>query len=245
MNTDPRRGGRRGTFAAAAVTVALLLAGVLALIQGFRGSDGPPKPVAVAAAPNSTTTEKAEPIASAAPDRTTNGPSRSATKTSTPKKSSVPRIGKFLPASAPVALEIPSIDVKSSNFVDLQVGKNGTIDVPGSADEVGFYTGGPTPGQIGPAVLGAHVDSAKGPGVFYNLGAVKPGAKIHITRQDKTRTTFVVNRVSLYPKDDFPTEAVYRGDFDRAEIRLITCGGTFDRVKHYLDNVVVFGHIDA
>jgi sortase (surface protein transpeptidase) len=242
MNPDTRRGGRRGTFAAAAVTVALLLVGVLALVLGFRGSDGPPQPVAVAAAPSSTSTEQAGPIASATPDRTTNDPSRPAAKSA---ESSGPRIGRFLPASAPVSLEIPSIGVESSNFVDLQVGKNGTIDVPGSADEVGFYTGGPTPGQIGPAVLGAHVDNTKGPGVFYNLGAVKPGAKIHITRQDKTRTTFVVDRVAVYPKDDFPTEAVYRGDFDRAEIRLVTCGGTFDRVKHYLGNVVVFGHLDA
>jgi sortase (surface protein transpeptidase) len=243
MNPDTRRGGRRSTYAAAAVTVALLLVGVLALVLGFRGSDGPPQPVAVAAAPSSTSTGKAEPIASATPDPPDS--SRPAAKTSAATKSPAPRIGKFLPASAPVALEIPSIDVKSSNFVDLEVGKNGTIDVPGSADEVGFYTGGPTPGQIGPAVLGAHVDSTKGPGVFFNLGAVKPGAKIHITRQDKTRTTFVVDRVAVYPKDNFPTEAVYRGDFDRAEIRLVTCGGTFDRVKHYLGNVVVFGHLDA
>jgi sortase (surface protein transpeptidase) len=245
MNTDTRRGGRRSTFAAAVVTVALLLVGVLALVLGFRGSDGPPQPVAVAAAQSLTSTEKAEPVASATTDRTTNDPSRPAANPSAVKKSPGPRIGKFLPASAPVALEIPSIDVTSSNFVDLQVGKNGTIDVPGSADEVGFYTGGPTPGQIGPAVLGAHVDSTEGPGIFYNLGAVKPGAKIHITRQDKTRVTFVVDRVALYPKDDFPTEAVYHSDFDRAEIRLVTCGGTFDRVKHYLDNVVVFGHLDA
>jgi hypothetical protein len=55
----------------------------------------------------------------------------------------------------------------------------------------------------------------------------------------------VVDRVALYPKDDFPTEAVYHSDFDRAEIRLVTCGGTFDRVKHYLGNVVVFGHLDT
>jgi sortase (surface protein transpeptidase) len=245
MNQVTRRGGRRGTYAAAAVTVALLVVGVLALVVGFRGSDGPPQPVAVAAAPSSTSTEKAKPTASATPDRTTNDPSRPGAKKSAAKQSSGPRVGRFLPASAPVALEIPSIDVKSSNFVDLQVGKNGTIDVPGSADEVGFYTGGPTPGQIGPAVLGAHVDSTKGPGIFYNLGAVKPGAKIHITRQDKTRATFVVDRVALYPKDDFPTEAVYHSDFDRAEIRLVTCGGTFHPVKHYLDNVVVFGHLTS
>ena len=149
----------------------------------------------------------------------------------------------MLPASVPVALEIPSIGVKSSNFVDLEVAKEGTLDVPGSADEVGFYTGGPTPGQFGPAVLGAHVDSKNGPGIFYNLGAVKPGDQIHITREDKTRVTFLVDKIEVHSKEKFPTEAVYRGNFDKAEIRLVTCGGTFDKVKHYLDNVVVFGHL--
>lgn len=245
MDTDTRRGGRRGTFAAAAVAVALLMVGVLALVLGFRGSDGPPQPVAVAAASGSTSAGEAEASTSASPRQTTDAPPRPAVKPPAAKKQSGTRIGRFLPASAPVALEIPSINVESANFVDLEVAKDGTIDVPGSADEVGFYTGGPTPGQMGPAVLGAHVDSRKGPGVFYNLGAVKPGAKINITRQDKSRTTFVVDRVAVYPKDDFPTEEVYRGDFQRSEIRLVTCGGTFDRVKHYLDNVVVFGHLDA
>ncbi len=89
------------------------------------------------------------------------------------------------------------------------------------------------------------MDSKKGPGIFYNLGAVKPGNKIHIGRKDKTRVTFVVDRVEVHPKDDFPTEAVYRGDFDKAEIRLVTCGGPYDRDEGYLDNVVVFGHLAA
>ena len=140
-------------------------------------------------------------------------------------------------------LDIPSIGVRSKRFVDLQVAKDGTLEVPGEADEVGIYTGGPTPGQLGPAVLGAHVDSTEGPGIFYNLGSVKPGAKVHITRQDGIVTTFVVDRVAVYPKDNFPTEQIYHSDFTKSEIRLVTCGGTFDRVKHYLDNVVVFGHL--
>ncbi len=243
MDSAARRGGRRGTARAAAATVTLFLVGVLALVLGIRGSDGPPQPVAVAAAPSFTSANEAEPTAS--PSRSTKASTRPAGKKSAPakKKASQPRLGRMLPASDPVALEIPSIGVKSSNFVDLDVAKDGTLEVPGSADEVGFYTGGPTPGQFGPAVLGAHVDSKKGPGIFYNLGAVQSGDKIHVTRNDKTRVTFVVDKVEVHPKDDFPTEAVYRGDFNKAEIRLVTCGGTFDRVKHYLDNVVVFGHL--
>ena len=244
MNQTTQGGSRHGTARAVTITVALFLVGVLAIVLGIRGNDGPPQPMAVAAAPSSTSANQPEPTTSISPGGKT--PSRPAAKKSTPPKKNAapqPRIGRLLPASDPIALEIPSIGIKSTNFVDLEVAKNGTLNVPGSADEVGFYTGGPTPGQFGPAVLGAHVDSTSGPGVFYNLGAVKPGAKVHIRRQDKTRVTFVVDKVEVYPKDNFPTEKVYLGDFDKAEIRLVTCGGTFDRVKHYLDNVVVFGHL--
>jgi len=225
-----------------AATVALFLVGVVSLVLGIRGGDGPPQPVAVAAAPSSTSATEAEPTVS--PSAGTKASSLPAAKKSAPaKKKSQPPIGRLLPASEPVALEIPSIGMKSSNFVDLEVAKDGTLEVPGSADEVGFYTGGPAPGQFGPAVLGAHVDSKKGPGIFYHLGAVKPGDEIHVTREDRKRLTFVVDKVTTYPKDDFPTEQVYIGDFTRPEIRLVTCGGTFDPVRHYLDNVIVFGHL--
>ena len=148
-------------------------------------------------------------------------------------------------ASAPTRIEIPSIGVTSGTFVDLGIAADGTISVPGTADEVGFYTGGPTPGQLGPAVLAAHVDSTKGPGIFYRLGAVKAGDQVKIGRADGSTATFIVDKVASYPKDQFPTEEVYRGGFDRSEIRLVTCGGTFDKVKHYLDNVIVFAHLES
>lgn len=244
MDQDSQGGGRRGTSRAVAVTVALLLVGVVALVLGFEGSNGPPQPQAAVPLATATVKPKASPspTVSAKTSSTKPGPAAKKAAPAT-TKAPITQISRFLPASAPTVLDIPSVGIHSSNFVDLQVAKDGTLDVPGSANEVGFYTDGPTPGQLGPAVIGAHVDSKKGPGIFYNLGAVKPGAKIHITRQNKSRTTFVVDKVALYPKDQFPTEDVYYGDFTKPEIRLVTCGGTFDRVKHYLDNVVVFGHL--
>ena len=244
VNHVTRRWGRHGPARAAAATLALLLVAVLALALGIRGSDGPPQPVVAAAAARTTPSVSADPGSSVSSPGTQAVPGPAADKSSTgKKKASKPRIGKLLPASNPVALEIPSIGLRSVNFVDLEVAEDGTLKVPGSADEVGFYTGGPTPGQLGSAVLGAHVDSKEGPGIFYNLGAVKPGDEVYVSRQDRSRLTFVVDKVEVYPKDDFPTEAVYYGDFDQAEIRLVTCGGPFDRVKHYLNNVVVFGHL--
>lgn len=235
MNSTASRGGRRGTVGVAATIAAFLMVGVIALAIGVRGSDGPPQPAA--AAPPAVTTTTA-----GAPMTKPRHPTTRRARTS-PKPAPQANFGPFLSASAPVVLDIPSIGVHSSSFVDLQVGSDGSLDVPGTAKEVGFYTGGPTPGQLGPAVMGAHVDSVKGPGVFYRLGAVKRGEKVHVSRRDGTVVTFVVDKVAVYPKDHFPTEQVYRGDFTRSEIRLITCGGTFDPVKHYLANVIVFAHL--
>lgn len=222
-----------------AVAVALLVLGVVALTFGLRGSDGPPQPG---------TAPVAFPAASAAPTTSaTTGPTDSPTPTAPQAAASAapgPAFGPFLPASAPNRIDIASIGLHSTNFVALSVAADGTLSVPGTADEVGLYDGGPTPGQLGPAVLGAHVDSKQGPGVFYRLGSVKPGAEIAIGRADGTNITFTVDRVASYPKNQFPTDLVYRGDFTRSEIRLVTCAGPYDKSNGgYQDNVIVFAHL--
>lgn len=235
-------GGRRSGLIAAAAAVALLLVGVLVLALGLQGRAGPPQPALAQPA------AAASPALSSSPDGSISEPSPRAssrrpsparpTATAEPKT----RIGAFLPASAPTSLDIPAVGIRSSNFVDLEVGKDGTLNVPGAADEVGLYADGPTPGQFGPAVLGAHVDSKTGPGIFYRLGQVEKGDDITVTREDKTRVTFTVDKVAVYPKDEFPTDEVYYGNFDRPEIRLVTCGGPYDPAESYLSNVIVFGH---
>ena len=244
MASQDHDGGRRGRYAAAATAV-LLVIGVLALVLGLRGQSGPPQPAAADAAPSVISTRAPSAATSPPSISATTSPSVTATPTSAGPSAPGQQIGQFVGASAPTRIEIPSIGVTSSTFVDLGIAADGTITVPGTADEVGFYTGGPTPGQLGPAVLAAHVDSTKGPGIFYRLGAVKAGDTVKIGRADGSTATFVVDKVASYPKDQFPTEEVYRGDFTQSEIRLVTCGGTFDKVKHYLDNVIVFGHLQS
>ena len=240
-------GGRRGVIVAAVVTVVLLVVGGIALFLGFRGEgglggahDAPPAPPAVAASTSGT-----------APGPTT---SRSAPATATsavpPTDSSEaaadPALGEFLPASQPTALKISSIGLRSDTFVDLTVQRDGTLSVPGTEDEVGLYQAGPTPGQLGPAVLGAHVDSPEGrKGIFWNLGKVQRGDTVAVTRKDGSTASFTVDRVKAYPKAEFPTDLVYKGDFTRSEIRLVTCGGPVDSQNEYRDNVVVFGHLTS
>jgi sortase (surface protein transpeptidase) len=143
--------------------------------------------------------------------------------------------------SAPVSLDVPAIGVHSL-LLRLGLNPDGTVEVPPlDSPRAGWYENSPTPGEQGPAVILGHVDSARtGPGVFYDLRTMLPGDGIAVGRADGTTVTFRVDRVVTHPKNSFPTAAVY-GDIDHPGLRLITCGGRFDRgARSYEDNIVVY-----
>ena len=109
----------------------------------------------------------------------------------------------------------------------------------------GYYTGRPVPGATGPAIIVAHVDSKTGPAVFARLRDLKPGDEVTVTRTDHSDVIFVIDRVESHPKNAFPTSAVYDATPD-ATLRLITCGGSFDRATgHYRANTIAFAHFKA
>jgi hypothetical protein len=149
------------------------------------------------------------------------------------------------PAAAvppPTDVAIPRIDARSS-LLELGLEEDRSIQVPEDPDLAGWYTGGPRPGETGPAVIVGHVDSWTGPGVFHRLGEVVPGDEILVRRADGSVLRFSVTRVEQHPKDAFPTDAVY-GDTDGPELRVITCGGSFDRTaRSYRDNVIVWADL--
>lgn len=147
-----------------------------------------------------------------------------------------------LPASKPRNIAIPTLEV-TSEVIDLGLNPDGSMEVPPGAHQAGWYTGSPTPGETGPAVIAAHVDWDGEPGVFFQLREMKPGDEVIVTRQDGITAVFRVDRVDQYAKDLFPTEAVY-GNIDRPGLRLITCGGQFnDEARSYLDNIVVYASL--
>lgn len=151
-----------------------------------------------------------------------------------------------LPRSAPTRLAIPAIGVNAP-FTTLSLGSQGEINPPPGDDNnlVGWYLGGPAPGQAGPAIVAGHVDTKTGPAVFMLLYALKPGNTIDITREDGTVATFKVDSVEEFSKAEFPDSRVY-ADTPTPQLRLITCGGVYDhQAKDYRDNVVVFAHLDS
>lgn len=116
----------------------------------------------------------------------------------------------------------------------------GSLQVPADPAKPGWLDQGPAPGRQGPAIIAGHVDSKSGPAVFYRLRELKPGAEIIVRLGDGREVTFRVDDVRRYAKSAFPTADVY-GPVPGPVLRLITCGGVFDRkVGHYRDNIVVY-----
>jgi Sortase domain len=155
--------------------------------------------------------------------------------------------GPVLRSSSPVSVAIPAIGVHSE-LLRLGLNPDGTIAVPSltaSADEAAWYKYSVTPGQAGTAVIEGHVDSYRGPAVFFRLGALRPGNLIDVTLADGITAVFRVTGVREYAKDKFPANIIY-GPSDYAALRLITCGGDFDSATgHYLSSVVVFASLSA
>lgn len=150
-----------------------------------------------------------------------------------------------LAASTPVSVDIPKIGAHSS-LVQLGLNADQTIEVPpvSTPMQAGWYKLGPTPGEIGPAVILGHVDGNKQAGIFYRLHELAAGDKVSVGRQDGSTATFTVQKVERDAKDAFPTDAVY-GDTSTADLRVITCGGAFDSKAHsYVDNIIVFATLD-
>ncbi|GAB3200583.1 hypothetical protein GCM10027261_32920 [Geodermatophilus arenarius] len=142
-------------------------------------------------------------------------------------------------AAPPVRVRAPAIGL-DSGLVDLGLDATGALAAPADPAAAGWYTGGPAPGDVGPAVLAGHVDSRSGPAVFWRLRELAPGDEVLVDRADGSTVAFTVSRVERHPKDAFPTAAVYGPTAD-AQLRLVTCGGDFDRsARSYEDNVVVF-----
>jgi sortase (surface protein transpeptidase) len=140
------------------------------------------------------------------------------------------------PIGDPQRLEIPAIGV-DAGFEPLAIDADGKLAPPQSFDDVGWSVGGPEPGERGTAVVAGHYDTRTGPAVFASLPDLRPGDEVVVTGATGS-ATFVVERIDRFAKDAVPA-AVY-APTDGATLRLITCGGEFDRsTGHYLDNVVV------
>ncbi len=151
----------------------------------------------------------------------------------------IPETPKGLAKSEPVKLTIPDINLDTT-FITVGQNADKTLEVPKRYDVVGWYKLGPTPGEIGPAVIVGHHTSRTGRAIFYNLSKLQSGQLINVERADGTKVTFKVDKIEDFDQDNFPTEAVY-GNIDYPGLRLITCGGKYSyTAARYSHNTVVY-----
>jgi hypothetical protein len=194
-------------------------------------------PATTATGPAAASTQVPAPVA--APVASPPAPGPSATSAAVVDHEAVAPASLPLPRSAPVRIRIPAINVDSA-LMRLGLKADGSLQVPPRGFPAGWYTGSPTPGELGPAVIVGHVDWAGSAGVFYRLHSLRIGDRITVVRANGSTAVFRVSKVAHYSKQAFPTALVY-GNIGYAGLRLITCGGSFDRAKHsYVQDVVVF-----
>ncbi|MGK5734106.1 class F sortase [Streptomyces sp. URMC 124] len=215
-SSSPARESRRKAVAAACIAVALCFGSWL-IQRGADIQDPPPVPSAAEAFP------------AAGPPA---GPVRG--------ERAVPP----LPVAVPTRVRIPAIDVDAP-LQPLGLLPDGSLSSPRDDETnlAGWYADGAAPGATGTAVVAGHVDTATGPAVFYNLGALKKGYRVEVARADGRTALFTIDAIEVYSRTDFPSQKVY-GPSKRAELRVITCGGGFSEESHaYLGNVVVYAHL--
>jgi len=155
-----------------------------------------------------------------------------------------PRAFPVLDPSRPERLTIPAIRVEAP-VLDVGLATDGSVDVPPLRrhNEAGWFDGGPTPGQFGPALIVGHADTRSGPSVFHDLPKLKPGQRVEVLRADNSVAIFEINSVEHFDKGKLPLQRVY-GDFSRPSLRLMTCGGIWKGGSvGYADNIVVFASL--
>jgi len=219
---DDRRISRRWWVAA----VVLLLIGAGSLVVGLHGDQNT---LPALAAPQAATRQAV--VHGAPPPLAIASASSSATRPPQPTAA--------LARSVPVALRIPAIGV-SVSLGTLGLNPDRTVQVPTNYQQPGWFRLGPSPGEVGSAVILGHVDDFKGPAVFFRLRSLKVGDRVEVSLANGVVAHFKLTTMATYPKTKFPAKQVYAPHGHR-DLQLITCGGAFDtRTGHYLSNVVAY-----
>ena len=219
-----------------AASAVLVVAGALVLWQALSPQEERrPRPVAVAADPTPNPTPAAAP-----PEKKKERPKPKREARDDRPLLRLPSGRTFARGKSIARVVIPAIGVRAP-MIKLGLNRDDSLKVPADVDKTGWWAGGTKPGRKGAAVIVGHVDSQSGPGVFHRLGELSDGDKASVVYNDGSRATFVVTGRERVPKNEFPTDKVY-DDTPKPTLRLITCGGTFDRSSgHYRDNVIVYG----
>ncbi|MFG2308451.1 class F sortase [Streptomyces sp. NPDC048566] len=151
-----------------------------------------------------------------------------------------------LGTARPQRIDLPAAGVQAP-VVARGLDRTGALDTPpyDQPGVVAWYAAGVAPGAAGTALMAGHVDTDTRPAVFHALATVRPGDTVRVARDDGAVAEFTVDDVDVLPRDRFDARRAYGARVPgRAELRLVTCGGTFDRRSgSYTANVVVSAYL--
>jgi hypothetical protein len=143
-------------------------------------------------------------------------------------------------APAPVSVAIDGFGIRAPIVAVGADPETTEMDLPADASVAAWYAPGPSPGQSGSAVIASHVDYGGQLGAFFGLARVDAGARIRVDYDDGSMRWFIVTARASYAKAELPVADLFRAD-GKANLALITCGGTYDaKTRSYRDNVVVY-----
>jgi len=173
------------------------------------------------------------------------GPGRAATLPATPAPAPSPSDDGTLaaaraivaPAALPTRLLVPAIGV-DAQVEAVGLDAQGRMATPSGASTVAWYQPGPTPGEVGNAVIAGHLDWTTGPAVFWRLGTLHPGDDVTVVRANGSQAHFIVDGTSMMSYNA-PTDGLFTRD-GPPSLTLITCAGAWDRQRGtYLQRLVV------
>jgi LPXTG-site transpeptidase (sortase) family protein len=148
-----------------------------------------------------------------------------------------------VPADHPKQLTVDKLGI-NANIVSLGTLKDGSLDAPKTAWDVGWYDNSTLPGSgYGALLIDGHVnDALNSPGVFYKLNTLAVGDTMQITRGDGQVFTYNVNEVDQTPIAQVDMSKMLRSITPGKEgLNLITCGGVYNYTLHtYTDRILVY-----
>lgn len=143
------------------------------------------------------------------------------------------------PATHPRLIQIPAIGVNAC-IQKVGIDQKGAIAAPGNVNFAGWYVNSVLPGSPGNSIIDGHVSGRYTPGVFAKLAKLKEGDRIKIQMNDASWREFTVTKTVTVPEKQAIQELLAPAANNRAELSLITCGGSYDTQRNsYADRVIV------
>lgn len=151
-----------------------------------------------------------------------------------------PAAARAIRAVAPIEVFIPSLGV-DADVVPVGEDPDGAMSAPPDPDTVAWWSlGYGTGDEPGNVVLAGHVNWAGRLRPFGLIEQLDPGDEIVVHDEVGREFHYQVAWTKLVEAEGAPVEEIFAPTSDRAELTLITCGGTYvAATREYLDRLIV------